>query len=197
MKILLIQFTLTFLLSCGSNQVPKATDNQTKMENTAIDDKKSNSNINYQTLTFKTLNEFRILKKRAPSKFDTNTVAETNEEINEQVNKQVPEEIKKLDGSKVEISGFAFPLKLAQGKTNILILMSVVPSCCYGDVLKISDLIYVTQNNSLNIKENQYIRIKGKLNVGMKQTEDKASRFLYWLVADEIEIETRAKEIKK
>jgi hypothetical protein len=196
-KILLIQYSLIFLVSCGNNPATtptKITEHLTEMENATKIDSKPNATISYQALPFKTLNGFRILKKRPPSPFDTNTVTETNEEINEQVNKQVPEEIKKLDASNVEISGFAFPLKLAQGKTNNLILMSVVPSCCYGDVLKISDIIYVTsQNNSINIKENQYIRIKGKLNVGMKQTEDKTSRFLYWLTADEIEIETRAK----
>ena len=146
------------------------------------------NNTEYQKFTFKNLNSYKLLKKMQPSIFDTNVAQETESEKVEQINKQIPEEIRKLNGVNIEIEGYAVPLKLAKGKAKDLILMSVVPSCCYGDVLRPNDLIYVfAPKNEINVRENQLIKVKGKLTVEVKPDQDQSFLFIYWLRADSVE----------
>lgn len=154
-------------------------------------------NTEYQKFTFKNLNSYRLLKKMQPSIFDTNAGQETIEEKAEQINKQIPEEIRKLSGTNIEIEGYAVPLKLAKGKAKDLILMCVVPSCCYGDVLRSNDLIYVfAPKNEINVKENQHIKVKGKLTVDVKPDQDQSFMFIYWLNADSVEAIPKAGLLK-
>lgn len=179
MKFILPLILILILCSCGNSQDPI----------TPVTILKKDTTSSYQEISFKTLNGYKILKKMKASQFDVDAVEETPQEKIDFVYKQVPEDIKKLNGLNIEIKGYAFPMNLVKGGATEIVLMSVIPSCCFGDNLKLNDIIYVeTATNNLKIKENQFLRIKGKLTVEMKQTEDKSMDFLYWLSADEIEL---------
>ena len=92
----------------------------------------------------------------------------------------------------IEIIAYAFPVKLDKELTSAIVLMSVAPNCCYGDVLKLNDLIYVEITNpKVRIRENQLVKILGKLTVKTKILENQTSRFMYWIKADAITIESK------
>ncbi len=138
------------------------------------------------------MNSFKLLKKMSPSPFDIDVIAETEEEKNEYINKQIPEDVKKFDQINIDITGYAFPLQLAKGLPKAIVLMSIAPNCCFGDVLQLNDLIYVEITNpQQKIRENQLVNVKGKLTIETKQLNNQASRFMYWIKADAINIEKK------
>jgi hypothetical protein len=184
MKPILCLSIIALLSSCGNSN----DNSSTKIAKEPI----SQSQLQYQKLTFKSLNSFRLLKKMTPSPFDIDVVTETEEEKNEYINNQIPEEVKSLDQKNIEIIAYAFPVKLDKELTSAIVLMSVAPNCCYGDVLKLNDLIYVEITNpKVRIRENQLVKILGKLTVKTKILENQTSRFMYWIKADAITVESK------
>lgn len=162
--------------------------------NEMSNDGKSSSSLNalqpsnYKQINFQTLNYYTIMKPSQPSAFDTNDefgLIPNNPE--DTINRQVPTDVLKLDGLNIEISGFIFPTKLKLGHTSEFVLMSILPSCCFGDNLNINDIIYVDANEALQkLKKDQFVTVKGKLTIGMTQVVNGKEKFLYWLKAKEV-----------
>ena len=180
---LLFFFLILIVCGCGNSTTTSfKTIESEKISNQKelpSDQKAQNSETDYQKLSFKTLNGFRIKK----NKFASNHQAEDDSLID----LQVPKEIKDLDGKKIEISGYAFPLQLDSGKASSFVLMSILPSCCFGDVLKLNDMIYVDASKDLKeIKSQSFITIKGKLSIGMTNVDTWDSKFLYTFIAEEV-----------
>ena len=142
-----------------------------------------NNSATYQDMTFKSLKGYRILQRRPSSGI--------NADDDSLIDMQIPKEIKDLNGTNIEITGYAFPIELEAGKSKSLVLMSVLPSCCFGDSLKLNDMIYIDASKDLKeIKNQQSVHVKGKLSVGMQEVSGWGSKFIYVLVADEVRVET-------
>jgi hypothetical protein len=169
--ILIISF---FIQSCG--------DNTAKIEQSSLPINATNAKTDdkiYQNLTFKNLNSFKILQVKPNELYSSE-----NDDV---VDQQVPLEVKELNDKEIEITGFAFPIKLVEGKTSKLVLMAVNPKCCFGDVLKINDMIYVDLSKDIKkIKNGQSVHVKGKIKVGMQDVDAWNSKFLYVMSADEV-----------
>jgi len=176
----LLFFILVFL-GCGdntSNELPSLSSNRSST---------LQNGILYKSLTFKSLNNFKLIHDN--KKIDL--FSESNDEL---INRQVPQEVKELDNQDVELTGYAYPIKLVEGKTSVLVLMAVNPKCCFGDVLNLNDMIYVDISKDIKkIKNGQCVHLKGKLNVGMREVQAWNTKFLYIMSADEVTIENKSK----
>lgn len=171
---------LFLLISCGDskpNKLIKKTNHQFVKTS-----KVSNNSKVYNKQTFKTLGDFRILR----DKFSNKNQIEDDSIINN----QVPKAVQDLSDTNIEISGYAFPLSLESGKCKAFVLMRILPSCCFGDNLKINEIIYIDSAKDIKeIKSEDFINVKGKLSVGMTEVSSWSDKFLYTIVADEVEIE--------
>jgi hypothetical protein len=69
----------------------------------------------------------------------------TKEEI-EQARKQnqIPASIQSYSGTKVALTGYMLPLKMAAGLAQKFVLMKDVNTCCYGAVPSLNDYVIVT-----------------------------------------------------
>ncbi|PCJ59006.1 MAG: hypothetical protein COA79_11650 [Planctomycetota bacterium] len=176
---------LLFLISCGSNN---SSTNEKNNKTATLDNNKLSKK--YTTIEFNTLNSYTIHHKPAPSPFDQDDGFNFEDVSNDGfIDNQVPKKIKKLSGENIQITGFVFPVVLNGEQVQSLVLMSVIPSCCFGDVLSPNDLIFVDSTSDMKIlKQDQKITIKGKFKVGMSDAAKNKGKFLYWLKADSIEL---------
>ena len=175
---------ITFLSwGCGSNPPPKAADvPRIAMPEKTVATPSTDSTKVYSQQSFKVLSKFRILKNKFASNYQT--------EDDSIINNQVPKEIKDLNDTDIEISGYVFPILLDKGRTSSFVLMSVVPNCCFGDNLKLNEIIYVDASKDLKeITPNHYYKVKGKFTVGMTEVATWGDKFLYTIIADKVELD--------
>lgn len=173
-------FAILVLQACGDNTMGELPSAPLTSANSV------HNGITYKSLTFKNLNYFKILKENPNDLF-----ANENDEL---IDRQVPKEVKDLNDQNVELTGYAYPIKLVEGKTSILVLMAVNPKCCFGDVLKLNDMIYVDISKDVKkIKNGQCVHMRGKINVGMRDVTAWNSKFLYVMTADQVVIENKSK----
>lgn len=73
----------------------------------------------------------------------------TKEEI-EQARKrnQIPASIQSYSGTKVALTGYMLPLKMAGGLAQKFVLMKDVNTCCYGAVPNLNDYVIVTMKGA-------------------------------------------------
>lgn len=172
-------FTL-IIFGCGNNKPIKESNNSSTPDVSL--QKTPESNTTYSKTSFKILGAFRIIK----NKFSSNYQAEDDSIINN----QVPKEIYALNDTNIEISGYAFPIGLEKGKCSAFVLMSILPNCCFGDILNLNQIIYIDAAKDLKeIKSQQFINVKGKLSIGMTEVSTWGDKFLYTLVADKVMVE--------
>lgn len=172
----------SFLLwGCGSTPPPKTVTPSIESPDKPIANSSNDSSKVYSQQSFKTLSKFRILKNKFASNYQS--------EDDSIINNQVPKEIKDLNDTDIEISGYIFPIMLDKGRAASFVLMSVVPNCCFGDNLKLNEVIYVDAAKDLKeISPNRFVKVKGKFNVGMKEVATWQDKFLYTIIADKVEL---------
>lgn len=90
----------------------------------------------YLHAEFKTLSHFELKLKEKETK-------KKIEKQNHQFNKQIPPEILQLNGKKVQIEGFLYPLEIIDGKVTMGVLKKDSPACCFGKIPTLNDMIMV------------------------------------------------------
>lgn len=102
---------------------------------------------------------------------------------------EIPDDIKSLNGKKIAITGFMYPLNFDAGKTSEFILMRMVPSCYFCQMPSLTDWIDVaTKDHKLVdvIAENPVV-IYGTIQVG-PVTEDGYVTSVYRISAEDVRI---------
>jgi hypothetical protein len=75
---------------------------------------------------------------------DAGTGASPSDIAAAQKKDQVPAHIRRLDGTRIAVTGYMLPLQLEQGRARKLVLMRDVMTCCYGATPNMNDYIVVT-----------------------------------------------------
>lgn len=81
----------------------------------------------------------------------------------------IPENIQKLDGEKVAVTGFMLPLKVENGLVTELLLMRDLSMCCYGTVPEINEWISLKAKDAesgFKPYNDQAVTFFGNLKVG-------------------------------
>lgn len=100
---------------------------------------------------------------------------------------QIPAKIKELDGKKIALKGFMIPLQFEDNGSKRFIISQFVPSCCFGDTIKMTQWIDVQMGDGKRSKvfSSEPIVVFGTLNVG-EELENGYVSSLYRLKADEV-----------
>jgi len=85
------------------------------------------------------------------------------------LNAQIPEALKKLDGRRVQISGFMLPVKFDGTKVSQFLLMRDQMMCCYGVVPQINDWVVVQMVKPVQFTPDTPVSFRGKFRVGAMQ----------------------------
>jgi hypothetical protein len=77
-----------------------------------------------------------------------------------------PKEIKALNGKKVMMDGFMFPIDFEKGKVRSFILSNGMFGCCFGDAPAITETIKVFRSDGKLMPYQSMARVTGILEVG-------------------------------
>lgn len=98
---------------------------------------------------------------------------------------EIPEDIKKYDGKKVALSGFAIPLSYEENKPTMFVLAKNQMLCCYGQAPKANEWAIVTMKKPVELALDKPLAIAGTLRVG-EVIEDGVVLCLYRLEGDDV-----------
>ncbi len=133
----------------------------------------------YQPISFDVLGGYDYRERIA-----VNGVAMTNKVD------QIPQNVKDLNGKKVIIQGYLYPMELeSDGTIKDFLLLRNQIYCCFGDAVRINEWISVSMSNGKPLKENftpSPITIYGTLEVGPKYDGDDTLLNLYRMKADKV-----------
>ena len=85
------------------------------------------------------------------------------------LNAQIPEALRKLDGRRVQITGFMLPVKFDGTKVTQFLLMRDQMMCCYGVVPQINDWVVVQMVKPVQFTPDTPVSFRGKLRVNAMQ----------------------------
>jgi hypothetical protein len=103
---------------------------------------------------------------------------------------QLPDEIRKLNGQKIYLTGFLVPMTTDKEKVYSFILAQTRGSCCYGLVPKINQWIYVTMapGQSTDPLMDVPVTVWGTLSVDDHFKQQKDGWCLYRMVSDKVDL---------
>jgi hypothetical protein len=85
---------------------------------------------------------------------------------------EIPAAVKKLDGTKVAITGFLFPLRIKNGVSTEFLLMRDQAACCFGQSPQINHWIRVKMKGAgVDVGPQPYV-VSGTLRVGEKYVQE-------------------------
>ena len=85
---------------------------------------------------------------------------------------EIPAAVKKLDGRKVAIAGFLFPLRIKNGVSTEFLLMRDQAACCFGQSPQINHWIRVKMIGAgVDVGPQPYV-VSGTLRVGEKYVQE-------------------------
>lgn len=143
------------------NQRPQ-TLSTNQIGNSLKDPKPLATDPDYLTVNFNRLASFNY---QIPDEF---MYLEEGAEMPEKV-PTIPDNIKKLNGEKVAVTGFMLPLKVEKGLVTELLLMRDQSMCCFGTVPEINEWISIrTEKEGKGFKpiNDQAVTFFGELKVG-------------------------------
>jgi len=97
-----------------------------------------------------------------------------------------PPDLKNLDGRKVEISGFMYPLRMERGKIAEFLLMPSILSCCFADRVKMNEFVAILPADGKPIRFLTQVTVRGALEVGEEKDEDGWVMSVYRMKAESI-----------
>jgi hypothetical protein len=98
-----------------------------------------------------------------------------------------PAHIKELDGRKVDLTGFMYPLRMEKGKIAEFLLMPTILSCCFADRVKMNEFVAILPADGKPVRFWTQVHVRGILEVGEEKDEDGWVLSCYRLKADLIE----------
>jgi hypothetical protein len=87
------------------------------------------------------------------------------------VDKQIPDEIKRFDGRRAQITGFMLPVKMEGQLVSQFLLMRDQMMCCYGVVPRMNDWVVVYAAKPVRYTPDVPISFRGKLQVKAMQEQ--------------------------
>jgi hypothetical protein len=97
-----------------------------------------------------------------------------------------PKEIKALNGKKVVMDGFMFPIDFEKGKVRSFILSNGMFGCCFGDAPAITETIKVYRSDGKLMPYQSMARVTGTLEVGEEYDGDGYVDSVYRIKAEDI-----------
>lgn len=97
-----------------------------------------------------------------------------------------PKEIKSLNGKKVIMDGFMFPIDFEKGKVRSFILSNGMFGCCFGDAPAITETIKVYRSDGKLMPYQSMARVTGILEVGEEYDADGYVDSVYRIKADDV-----------
>ena len=98
-----------------------------------------------------------------------------------------PPDIKNLDGRKMELTGFMYPLRMEKGKIAEFLLMPSILSCCFADRVRMNEFVAILPADGKPVKFLTQVTVRGPLEVGEEKDEDGWVMSVYRMKADGIE----------
>ena len=137
----------------------------------------------YQLLTFNMLTSDPFREPSWAKMEDPAYIASLN------LNEQISPDIRAMDGKKVEIQGFMLPLDMSDGNLRTFMLLKDQMACCYGNMPRLNEWVYVRvpKNKKIGIHQDVPITLFGTLQVEAK-FEREVLTGIYHLELDQIQI---------
>lgn len=103
---------------------------------------------------------------------------------------QVPHSIEVLDGEKISIAGFMIPMIMEKDRVSSFILAQTRGSCCYGQVPKFNQWIYVEmmQGKTTGYLMDIPITVFGTLSVNEKWNSQNNDWYLYRMDGEQVDL---------
>ena len=136
----------------------------------------------HQSLTFNMLTGYPFREPNWAKMEDPAYIASLN------LDEQISSEIQAMDGRKVEIQGFMLPLDMSEGNLRTFMLLKDQMACCFGNIPRLNEWVYVRIPNKKKVEIHQDIPITlfGTLRVGAK-FEREVLTGIYHLELDRIQ----------
>jgi hypothetical protein len=97
-----------------------------------------------------------------------------------------PKEIKALNGKKIVMDGFMFPIDFEKGKVRSFILSNGMFGCCFGDAPAITETIKVYRADGKLMPYQSMARVTGVLEVGEEYDGDGYVDSVYRIKAEDV-----------
>jgi hypothetical protein len=97
-----------------------------------------------------------------------------------------PKEIKALNGKKIVMDGFMFPIDFEKGKVRSFILSNGMFGCCFGDAPAITETIKVYRADGKLMPYQSMARVTGTLEVGEEYDGDGYVDSVYRIKAEDV-----------
>jgi len=97
-----------------------------------------------------------------------------------------PKEIKALNGRKIIMDGFMFPIDFEKGKVRSFILSNGMFGCCFGDAPAITETIKVYRSDGKLMPYQSMARVTGVLEVGEEYDGDGYVDSVYRIRAEDV-----------
>lgn len=97
-----------------------------------------------------------------------------------------PKEIKALNGKKIVMDGFMFPIDFEKGKVRSFILSNGMFGCCFGDAPAITETIKVYRSDGKLMPYQSMARVTGVLEVGEEYDGDGYVDSVYRIKAEDV-----------
>ena len=97
-----------------------------------------------------------------------------------------PKEIKKLNGKKIIMDGFMFPIDFEKGKVRSFILSPGMFGCCFGDAPAITETIKVYRSDGKLMPYQSMARVTGILEIGEEYDADGYVDSVYRIRAEDV-----------
>lgn len=97
----------------------------------------------------------------------------------------VPESVLSYNGKEVEIAGYMLPLVTKGEKVSEFLLLPNTMACCYGQMPRHNEFVFVKMKKGIGLLENVPLRIVGKLTIA-ESWENGYFSHLYFLQGTEL-----------
>ena len=140
----------------------------------------------YQSLTFNMLTSYPFREPNWAKMEDPAYIASLK------LDEQISPQIQAMNGKKVEIQGFMLPLDMPDGNLRTFMLLKDQMACCYGNIPRLNEWVYVRvpEKKKINIHQDVLITSLGTLRVGAK-FEGEVLTGIYHLDLDEIQTDQK------
>jgi hypothetical protein len=159
---LLIMFVCLLIVGYGFSHAAVSSKNVATKTSTASNATSSNQNVNgYLPVSFDFLGDYDF----------TDPVYTNGMELGNQKS-QIPDKVKSLNGKKVAVRGFFYPMTVVgDGSVSDFLLLRNQIYCCFGCAVRTNEWVYVTPKTGKPIKANltsRPVTLYGTLEVGEK-----------------------------
>ena len=137
----------------------------------------------HQVLTFNMLTSYPFREPNWAKMEDPTYIASLN------LDEQISPQIQAMNGKRVEIQGFMLPLDMPEGNLRTFMLLKDQMACCFGNIPRLNEWVYVRvpKKKKISVHQDIPITLFGTLRVGAK-FEREVLTGIYHLELDRIQV---------